>query len=74
MTRWYRQGISGMEQSQGTHLCGKEGIDIMPGPKLGASSQGCQHILFFWDLENRGQGKFRRSRNASGDVLENLER
>lgn len=29
----------------------------MPGSKLGASSQGCQHILFVWDLEHRDQGK-----------------
>lgn len=43
----------------------------MPGPKLGASSQGCQHILFVWNLENRHQGKVRGRRKASGDVLKN---
>lgn len=32
-------------------LRGKEGINIMPGSKLGASSQGRQYILFVWDLK-----------------------
>lgn len=65
------QDISSATQFQGTHLRGKEGIYIMPGAKLGASSQGCQHILFVWDLESRDQGNLRGSRNAPGKVLEN---
>lgn len=49
-------GISIVSQFQGTHLCGEQGIYIMPGSKLGASSQGCQHILFVWDLETKNRG------------------
>lgn len=69
--RWYVQDTSSMTRFQGTHLCGEEGIYIMPGPKLGTSSQGCQHILFVWDLESRDQGNLRGSRNVPGEVLEN---
>ncbi|MCQ6513206.1 hypothetical protein NPN18_25910, partial [Vibrio parahaemolyticus] len=32
-------------------LCGEQGINVIPGSQLGTRSQGCQHILFVWDLE-----------------------
>ena len=42
--------------AQGTHLGGKQGIDVMPGPELGASGQRCQHVLFVWDLKAEARG------------------
>lgn len=59
---------------QDTHLCGEEGINIIPGSKLGTSSQGCQHILFIWDLKSRNQENVRGNTNASVKCFDMLEK